>query len=113
MVLVAGAAAFALATLMVVLLRNSMAWLSARRRFLEPGRYTPEQWRALMERARWRTQNGLLLRTSQQTVGLDAEAFLQLLRGVEKNIRDGPAVDTYWSLRHDLERVVRQQQQGG
>jgi hypothetical protein len=73
---------------------------------------TPAQWRALLAQADAVGQDQILQRSSLLAVGLDALSFLALLRDQQALVREDPALGTYWRMRHELEQVLRQEQQG-
>lgn len=100
---------FLLAREFVWVIRNLLS--TARRPFAARS-ISPEAWKTRMEASRPRQQQNLLLRTTHQALGLDAESFLALLEETKASIKEEPALSTYWERRDRLEQALRQERRG-
>ena len=79
---------------------------------LPPGYFKPDEWKRLVEMADPIKQSLLLTRTNHQTLGMNAEQFLDVLRNVSQAIKEEPALSTYWNQRDQLEQVLKQERLG-
>jgi hypothetical protein len=72
-------------------------------------RYAPEEWVREIQRSDSHCQNVFLTKTNRHNLGLSTMAFLDVLASVESDIREEPALSSYWKVRHSLEQAVRQE----
>ncbi|WP_213958724.1 TIR domain-containing protein [Variovorax sp. dw_954] len=112
LVVLAVGALLVLAVLLRAALRESLTWVAPWRTPFAPNELTPQAWRAKLETADAVGQDIILQRSSQQALGLDAPAFLELLVELQTTFKEDPALGTYWRMRHELRNVIQQEQQG-
>jgi Cdc6-like AAA superfamily ATPase len=77
-----------------------------------PGTIKALEWEERIREAGAVQQSDLLIRTNHQTLALNPEQFLDVLKNVQLYIREEPALSTYWAQRDQLEQVLRQEKQG-
>lgn len=77
-----------------------------------PGSFTRIKWINLIIKSRAHKQREILLRTTNQSVSLNAEQFLELLKEVKGVIKNEPALSTYWEKRNQLETILKQERIG-
>ncbi|NML16923.1 hypothetical protein [Azohydromonas caseinilytica] len=87
--------------------------LAIARQPYRPCQFTPAQWQAMVKNATPHGKESILQRTNHQALGLEPRQFLDLLRDMRKSFETDPALGTYWRMRHELEQILRQEQQGG
>lgn len=81
------------------------------RRHYPPGILTRSLWLDEMRDASPRIQKNLLSRTDHQSLSLNAEEFLDVLREARSLIKEEPALSTYWEKRNRLEEALRQERE--
>jgi hypothetical protein len=93
---------------------SAVQWLSSLfgRGLVRVPRMTPDAWKGRLKGAMPGRQAFLLAYTSPETLGLNLADFVALLREVLPAVRQEPALSTYWSRRHQLEGILRQERGG-
>ena len=77
-----------------------------------PGAFTPEEWKAKIQKAKPAKQKMHLIRTDHHSVSLSATEFLLLLKEVDPSITREPALSTYWELLEQMDQALRQERHG-
>jgi hypothetical protein len=104
-------ASVALVVTVLSLLALGLAWrLSVMHWEIRTARRDPQKWRAQFERRDLYRQAKLLHSTNHQLLGLSARDFSSMLTQLENIVQGEPARGLYWSTRHQLEQILRQEE---
>ena len=108
--------AISVLAVLIYLLRNLIDllnnFLRQRMRPYPFGYFKRSFWINKLESSNPAKQKELLLRTTNQSLSMDGETFLELLKEVREKIKEEPAQSTYWEKRNQLEAILKQERLG-
>ena len=110
---IAYSAAILLAVLLLTaLFRGLSSMFRANLKPFEPHTLDPKEWARELRESGALRQEALLMRTTNQSLGLTPQQYLELLNSVSSAIQHEPALTKYWSQVAELHQALKQERIG-
>ena len=77
-----------------------------------PGSIEVKHWKYKIQHADANQQKQLFVRTDHQTLSINENQFLAILKEIQPFINEEPALSVYWKKRDQQEDALRQERQG-